>query len=251
MKSCKQILLGLVIGAFLVLLMGAYASNTFSDDSPLYYGSDRDWSMEYDEAVDDQLIWLTAGTGCTATTDPMYEIIVGASPTADQQVFGVAKGTQASNTALLTLDEDGDMVVPGTMLGHRLVEVVTAANTIAASESQTIFVLNATTEFASTLPKVADSAGCVFRFVVGAAPASADYTIVTGNSLENKIYGVVTEAEVDTTEDGPVAAAEDTVSFKDGIAVVGDWVELYSDGTNWYIIGQTAADGGVTCTQAD
>lgn len=84
------------------------------DDEYVILGTNSDWKVEYDEAVDNQLIFLTAATTATATTDPLYEIIVGASPTANQQVFGVAKGTQVSNTPLLTLDEDGDLIVAGT-----------------------------------------------------------------------------------------------------------------------------------------
>jgi len=38
----------------------------------------------------------------------MFEILVGTTPTANQQVFGIAKGTQATNTPLFTVDEDGD-----------------------------------------------------------------------------------------------------------------------------------------------
>jgi len=44
----------------------------------------------------------------------MFEILVGTTPTANQEVFGVAKGTQASNTPLFTIDEDGD-----TYIGNR------------------------------------------------------------------------------------------------------------------------------------
>ena len=84
------------------------------DDEKVVFGTDSNWYIEYDETVDDQLLFLTAGTAGTATTDPLFEIIVGATPTADQQVFGVAKGTQASNTPLLTLDEDGDLIIAGT-----------------------------------------------------------------------------------------------------------------------------------------
>jgi hypothetical protein len=84
------------------------------DDEYIYFGTNSNWTVEYDETVDDQLIFLTAGTTATATTDPLFEIIVGATPTEDQQVFGVSKGTQASNTSLLALDEDGDLTIAGT-----------------------------------------------------------------------------------------------------------------------------------------
>jgi len=83
------------------------------DDVDFSFGIDADWLIQYDEAVDNQLLFITANTSAVATTDPMVEFLVGTTPTADQQVFGVAKGTQASNTALLTVDEDGDMIATG------------------------------------------------------------------------------------------------------------------------------------------
>ena len=125
------------------------------------------------------------------------------------------------------------------------VEIVAAANVITTAEAGKVFVLNDETEFASTLPAVASSAGIRFKFIVGAAPSSASYTISTGNTHEDKLYGMVLEAETDTTEDGPTAQAQDTITFADGVAVVGDWVEVISDGVNWYVSGMTAADGGV------
>lgn len=78
------------------------------DDVDFVFGNDANWAINYDESVDNQLLISTSGTAATATTDPLLEILVGAIPTADQQVFGVAKGTQSSNTALFTVDEDGD-----------------------------------------------------------------------------------------------------------------------------------------------
>jgi|GEM_PF-5985390 hypothetical protein len=81
---------------------------TINDDLNLAFGSGNDWLAQYDEGVDNQLLFITANTAAVAITDPMVEFLVGASPTANQQVFGVSKGTQASNTALFTLDEDGD-----------------------------------------------------------------------------------------------------------------------------------------------
>ena len=54
------------------------------------------------------------------------------------------------------------------------------------------------------------------------------------------------ENEVDTDDDGPYNAAHTTITFADGVAVAGDYVELLCDGTNWYATGQTNADGGIT-----
>lgn len=85
------------------------------DDVVARYGTDADWSVEYDEAVDNQLLFLTANTSAVATTDPMFEILVGSAATANQEVFGVGRGTQASNTALFTVDEDGDGIFTGAL----------------------------------------------------------------------------------------------------------------------------------------
>jgi hypothetical protein len=124
---------------------------------------------------------------------------------------------------------------------------LTAASTLTAADSGKTFFLNSATEFATTLPSPA--AGLRFKFVVKAAPASASYTVVTASSA-NIIIGGINELEVDTTEDGPYIADGDTITFVDGVAVVGDYVDLVSDGTSWYVSGQANADGGITLTQA-
>ena len=129
-------------------------------------------------------------------------------------------------------------------------EVVTATNEIEITESGTVYALTTATEFVTTLPTAATSAGVTFKFILGAAPADADFTIVT-DTLEDLLYGMVLEAETDTTEDGPTIQTGDTITFVRSVAVIGDWVEVTSDGTNWYVHGMTAADGGVTLTQED
>lgn len=157
-----------------------------------------------------------------------------------------------TNTEVVTIS-GGATITGVTTIASALVtpvEVVAATNEIEITESGTVYVLNHATEFVTTLPTVSTSAGVTFRFIIGAAPADADYTIVT-DTLENKIFGMVLEAENDTTEDGPVGQDEDTITFVRAVAVVGDWVELTSDGVGWYVSGMTAADGGVTLTAAD
>lgn len=81
------------------------------DDLDLVFGEGADWLVQYDEGVDDQLLWITAGTTAGADTDAMYEIITGASMDADQQCFAVSKGTQSSKTQLFAVDEDGEITV--------------------------------------------------------------------------------------------------------------------------------------------
>lgn len=126
-------------------------------------------------------------------------------------------------------------------------EDVTAANTILYTECGTTYFLNSATEFATTLPLPV--AGCSFKFVVKAAPSGASYTVVT-SAGSNIMIGGINELEVDTSDDGPYQADADTITFADGVAVVGDYVEMVSDGTSWYFRGQANADGGITLSSS-
>jgi hypothetical protein len=121
-------------------------------------------------------------------------------------------------------------------------ETVTTTNVITAAESGKTFFLGTAGGFASTLP--APAAGLNYKFIVSVAPTTA-YTIATNGSA-NIIKGGVNELEVDTGDDGPYSAVGDLISFVANVAVVGDWVSVESDGTSWFLTGQTNADGGVT-----
>lgn len=126
-----------------------------------------------------------------------------------------------------------------------LTETVTATNAIAASESGSVFYLSSATEFASTLP--APAAGLHFTFIVTAAPSGASYTVVTTSSA-NTIKGLQNSVAGDAGDSG---TADDTISFVDGQAVAGDCVEVYCDGTNWFVYAVSKLAAGVTFTQAN
>lgn len=119
-------------------------------------------------------------------------------------------------------------------------ETLTAASTLTAADSGKTYLLSSATEFATTLPAVAD--GLHFRFIVGAAPSGASYTVVSEGG-DNVIDGGATVA-------GAAVAAvnEDTITFTDGAAASGDWVELFCDGTNWYVSGQGIAATSIAFT---
>ena len=119
-------------------------------------------------------------------------------------------------------------------------EDVTAVNTIVYTECGTTYFLNSATEFASTLP--APVAGCYFKFIIKAAPVGANYTVLTSGG-SNIIEG-------SATVNGAAIAAvnEDTITFTQSAAAVGDWVELYSDGTSWFVSGQGVAATAVVFT---
>lgn len=126
-------------------------------------------------------------------------------------------------------------------------EVVTAANVIAASESGATFFLSSATEFASTLP--APALGLRFTFIVSAAPSGASYTIVTNASANIIVGHVVTSQELGGSSDSETSGG-DTISFVDSKAVVGDRVDLISDGTNWFCRASCKTFDAITITTA-
>jgi hypothetical protein len=85
-----------------------------------------------------------------------------------------------------------------------------------------------------TLPAVA--AGLKYRFICHTA-ASAN-TFFDGGGA-NKCVGAITdENSVEAVNNNGVKAAS-------GATVAGDWFEVVSDGTKWYVSGACSADGGL------
>lgn len=142
-----------------------------------------------------------------------------------------------------TLTVTGETTL-GTLTFKKKAETVAAANVITAAESGTVFFLNNATEFASTLP--APAAGLHFKFVVTGAPSGADYTITT-NASANIIKGGVVCSDGNA---GDTTTGEDTISFKTGVSLAGDFVEVDCDGTNWFVFGYAAAQNAIVFSNA-
>lgn len=163
---------------------------------------------------------------------------VGLDDTTDSLV--ICKGSSMGTTNAVSIDANLNVVIAASL--KTPYQIVAATETLTANESMKLIVLNHATEFVTTLPTVASSAGVTFHVVVGAAPVGASYTVVT-NAGENKISGVsiVNGASVQ-------AADEDTITFTASAAAVGDWVELTSDGVLWYVSGQGHAATAIVFT---
>lgn len=114
----------------------------------------------------------------------------------------------------------------------------TAAVTLTAADSGKEIYLDAAAGFAITLPAV--TAGLKYKFIVGSAFATTDFTVVAATDV---IQG---GAVVNSTF--VPAANENTISFVNTAETVGDYVELSSDGTNWYASGNGALAGAITFT---
>lgn len=119
------------------------------------------------------------------------------------------------------------------------VETVTTTNVITAAESGKTFFLNAAGGFTSTLP--APAAGLRFRFIVKTAPTTS--YVITTNAGADVLYGQMLERAGTA---GVAGAARDTFNFVANQSIIGDWVEFYSDGTNWYYHGMVDIAAGNT-----
>ena len=172
-----------------------------------------------------------------------------AEPTDSSYTNNVGSGLSSAG---LWMESDGihwsyngtEKYITASYSGRDKTETVTAANVIDAAESGSVFFLSAANEFASTLP--APAAGLHFTFIVAAAPAGASYTVVT-NASANIIIGHAFGSDGNASDTG---TTDDTITFVDGKAVVGDRVDVFCDGTNWFAYGFSAVPAGITFTTA-
>jgi len=126
--------------------------------------------------------------------------------------------------------------------GMEPISVTTATFTVQKAHSHAQIYLNRAAGIALTLP--APDGGLEYEFIVGTAPTT-DCTVSTFGGADIIVIGV-NELEVDTSDDGPYDDNADVVTFKANVAIVGDFIKLKSDGTKWYGVGQTNADGAIT-----
>lgn len=118
------------------------------------------------------------------------------------------------------------------------VQVLSDAATLTAANTGTTYILSAAAGTDVTLP--APFSGANFKFIVGSAFATSDWTIAsTTNVIEGN--AVVAGAHV-------AASNENTISFVASAESIGDYVELVSDGTSWFVSGSGVTSGSITFT---
>jgi hypothetical protein len=131
----------------------------------------------------------------------------------------------------------GGLAITGETTLLESYEAVTATNTITVAESGTTFYLSGATS-SHTLPATSTAAGTVYRFVVDGS-VTGNITITTAGGADI-IEGalIVAGAVVDCD-------AEDTITIVADGENLGDFVELRSNGTNWFI----GASGALTASK--
>jgi hypothetical protein len=115
---------------------------------------------------------------------------------------------------------------------------ISAAKTLTADESNgQTYILDGGTGVVITLPVATKGWRC--KFIVGATFATTDFVLTAQSAILN---GSITEAGL-----VQLIAAATTINLELATAVIGDWVELESDGTSIFVKGQTS---GATATPA-
>jgi len=116
---------------------------------------------------------------------------------------------------------------------------ITAAVTLTTEDSGTHLMLNAAAGVVITLPAVTQK-GVNFRIGTKAAFATTNFTIVAstnviqGGAIVNSVF--------------VPAVNENTISFVATAETIGDFVYIFSDGTNWHVSGVGASAGSITFT---
>jgi len=122
------------------------------------------------------------------------------------------------------------------------VELVTTTNVLTAEESGKTLVLNSATAFVTTLPVVAS--GLRYKIYCGAAEVTGgNHTVVPNAANDNTVFGQCIAAGVVVAAD-----AEGSINLIADKFTAGDYIEVFCDGTNWYVSGMVAIAEGCTFT---
>jgi len=119
------------------------------------------------------------------------------------------------------------------------VGTISSATTLTAADSGKWYKLNNATGVTVTLPAL--KSGVHFKFIVAAAFATSNFIIdsAEGDNIEGVL--VVNGASV-------VASGEDQINFVASAETVGDFIDIWSDGSKWFVSGVGSAAGSITVT---
>ena len=118
-------------------------------------------------------------------------------------------------------------------------ETIALATTLTNADSGKVFTLSAAAGKVINLPSVAVD-GFNAKFIVGSAFATTNFTIVSptqviqGGAHVNSVF--------------VPASNENTISFVASAETIGDYIDIVSDGTNYYVNGFGALTGSITFT---
>ncbi len=154
---------------------------------------------------------------------------------------GASAGEIQVNATALEINQHADVSARGLSL--------ITTKSVEASDDNKIFFLNLAAGFTVTMPKIAEVySGWSCKFLVGIAPTTA-YIITEDASVDtNTIVGALDTAVVLSGTPSDTITAGTFVTFAANQAIVGDWCIFETDGTKWYVYGQSNVLIGLTLT---
>ncbi len=127
-------------------------------------------------------------------------------------------------------------------------EDVIATRVLTVADNGAVLFLAAAAGFTVTLPVLATlSAGWRCSIIIKTSNSSGNYVITetTASDTDKLVTNFISEGAVTTGNQGPYNADHATVTLSTS-CVAGDWFEVETDGTVFYIHGHTNADAIVT-----
>jgi len=121
---------------------------------------------------------------------------------------------------------------------NRQVVTISESTTLTAEDSGKLILCNGASGSPDiTLPRATD-AGLNFRFVL--SDNTTDVDIVQGDAGDELVGSLMGLSAKDTG-----TGSDTKITFANGTALAGDWVEVYSDGSDWIVCGQSAVNSGL------
>ncbi|KKL45106.1 hypothetical protein LCGC14_2358960 [marine sediment metagenome] len=100
-----------------------------------------------------------------------------------------------------------------------------------------------TITFTDSAGTAIDITGYTVWFIVKEPPSGGDYDITAEGAIA--VVGIK-ELPVTTGTDGIQSGGCTTITFADGVAILGDWIDLISDGVKWFVIGHVRTTLAIT-----
>ena len=116
-----------------------------------------------------------------------------------------------------------------------IVESLAETKTLGIADSGKVFICSQAAAYDITIP-VVTTKGWTAKFILGTAGAN-DFDVIGGTA--DKMVGL----EMGDTNTA-ITANSDQVTFDASNAVVGDWIEVLCDGSNYYVTHAAVADAG-------
>ena len=130
---------------------------------------------------------------------------------------------------------------------RKKLEDITAAKTVQVSDCGTIFTISTSAAIDINLPAAASAGnGWWCRFVYKAGSSSNDATIKVNTADADKFHARISSNGLS----GSAASANDGIKFDVSACAVGDYVEVYTDSTNWYAMGMASGSAALLAFNA-